>query len=122
MGCTHPRRLAGDQQMLLAESDSYVDAIGRPDRDDRIVAEALARPVPARTANDDRPQDARFPRKPRPFSAAPRLPVEAQEQVFALLMFGRGMDDRGRPNLARSFSLGSVDAVSYISPTAEAEA
>jgi hypothetical protein len=35
---THPRRLAGDQRMLVGESDSYAGAIGRPDRDDRIVA------------------------------------------------------------------------------------
>ncbi len=39
---THPRRLAGDQRMLVGESDSYDGAIGRPDRDDRIVAEAMA--------------------------------------------------------------------------------
>ena len=40
---THPRRLAGDQRMLVGESDSYAGAIGRPDRDDRIVAEGLVR-------------------------------------------------------------------------------
>jgi hypothetical protein len=34
---THPRRLAGDQRMLVGESDSYAGAIGRPDHDDRIV-------------------------------------------------------------------------------------
>ena len=39
----HPRRLAGDQRMLVGESDSYAGAIGRPDRDDRIVAIAIAR-------------------------------------------------------------------------------
>jgi hypothetical protein len=35
---THPRRLTGDQTMLVGESDSYAGAIGRPDRYDRIVA------------------------------------------------------------------------------------
>jgi hypothetical protein len=40
---THPRRLAGDQRMLVGESDSYAGAIGRPDRDDRIVAIARCR-------------------------------------------------------------------------------
>jgi hypothetical protein len=44
----HPRRLAGDQRMLVGESDSYAGAIGRPDRDARIVAEALT--VPAANA------------------------------------------------------------------------
>ena len=39
---TRPRRLAGDQRMLVGESDSYAGAIGRPDRDDRIV-DALVR-------------------------------------------------------------------------------
>jgi hypothetical protein len=37
----HPRRLADDQRMLVGESDSYASAIGRPDRDDRIVAVAI---------------------------------------------------------------------------------
>ena len=32
-----------DQRMLVAESDSYAGAIGRPDRDDQIVAEGLVR-------------------------------------------------------------------------------
>ena len=41
---THPRRLAGDQRMLVGESDSYAGAIGRPDRDDRIVAVGIFRP------------------------------------------------------------------------------
>jgi hypothetical protein len=45
---THPRRLAGDQRMLVGESDSYAGAIGRPDRDDRIVAIAIAGSAPAR--------------------------------------------------------------------------
>ena len=39
---THPRRLAGDQRMLVGESDSYAGAIGQPDRDARIVAVAIA--------------------------------------------------------------------------------
>ncbi len=39
---THPQRLAGDETRLVGESDSYACAIGRPDRDDRIVAEGLA--------------------------------------------------------------------------------
>jgi hypothetical protein len=43
MVATHPRRLAGDQRMLVGESDSYAGAIGRPDRDDRIVAIARCR-------------------------------------------------------------------------------
>ncbi len=29
--------------MLVGESDSYAGAIGRPDRDDRIVAKAITR-------------------------------------------------------------------------------
>jgi hypothetical protein len=34
--------------MLVSESDSHASAIGRPDRDDRIVAEAQARSENAR--------------------------------------------------------------------------
>jgi hypothetical protein len=37
------RRLAGDQGMRMGESHSYPAAIGRPDRDDLIVAIGLVR-------------------------------------------------------------------------------
>jgi hypothetical protein len=45
---THARRLAGEQRRLVGESDLYAGAIGRPDREDRIVAIALARDIPNR--------------------------------------------------------------------------
>ncbi len=65
------RRLAGDQRMLVGESDSYAGAIGRPDRDDRIVAEALAPSDGAEVAKAF-VGDLRAFRKGRPSPAATR--------------------------------------------------
>jgi hypothetical protein len=44
---THPRRVAGDWRMLVGEADSYAGAVGRLDRDDRIVVKGVACAVAA---------------------------------------------------------------------------
>ena len=61
----HPRRLAGDQRMLMGESDSYAGAIGRPD------VTPGSSPVRSRSPRrledvSNRQRDACFPRIPGP--------------------------------------------------------
>jgi hypothetical protein len=76
------RRLAGDQRMLVGESDSYAGAIGRPDRDDRIVAEALAPSDGAEVAKAFVGRLARFPQR-KAVASGDEMLVEAAKEVSA---------------------------------------